>query len=151
MGDVKLELIRAKNYTLIESEGPRKGRAITFRGDRTYEVNEAQAEILLAKTDPMGGDVFRIVLDEPEVAEEDEAPKISLVEKKKMEAAARKTTAKAKKTRKKKTKGKKLSEAGDVDNIKSTAKPKASEPEATEPVEGGEDPDEGIPDELLQV
>lgn len=150
MGDVKLELIRAKNYTLIESEGPRKGRAITFRGDRTYEVNEAQAEILLAKIDPMGGDVFRIVLDEPEVAEEDEGPKVSLVEKKKREAAAKKTTVKAKKTRKKKTKGKKLSEVGDVDNIKSTAKPKASEPEVTDPVDG-ENPDEGIPDELLQV
>lgn len=150
MGDVKLELIRAKNYTLIESEGPRKGRAITFRGDRTYEVNEAQAEILLAKTDPMGGDVFRIILDEPEVAEEDERPKVSLVEKKKREAAAVKTTVKAKKTRKKKTKGKKLSEVGDVDNIKSTAKPKASEPEVTDPVDG-ENPDEGIPDELLQV
>ena len=149
MGDVKLELIRAKNYTLIESDGPRKGKAITFRGDRTYEVNEAQAEILLAKTDPMGGDVFRIVMDEPEV-EEEHGPKISLVEKKKREAAAVKTTAKAKKSRKKKTKGKKLSEVGDVDNIKSTVKPKASEPEVTEPVDG-EDPDEGIPDELLQV
>lgn len=145
---VKLELARARNYTLIESEGPRKGRAITFRGDRVYEVNEEQAEILLAKTDPMGGDVFRIVLDEPEA--EETGPKVSLVEKKTREAAAKKTTAKAKKTRKRKTKGKKLSEVGDVDSIKSTVKPKASEPEVTESVDG-EDPNEGIPDELLQV
>ncbi len=148
MGDIKLELVRAKNYTLIESEGPRKGKAITFRGDRVYEVNEAQAEILLAKTDPMGGDVFRIILDEPQA--EEEGPKVSLVEKKTREAAAVKTTTKAKRKSRKKTKGKKLSEVGDVDNIKSTAKPKASEPEVTEPVDG-EDPNEGIPDELLQV
>ena len=147
MGIVKLELARARNYTLIESEGPRKGKAITFRGDRVYEVNEEQAEILLAKTDPLGGDVFRIVLDEPA---EETGPKVSLVERKTREAVAKKTTTKAKKTRKKKTKGKKLSEVGDVDNIKSTAKPKASEPEVTEPVDG-DDPNEGIPDELLQV
>ncbi|KKN66409.1 hypothetical protein LCGC14_0472310 [marine sediment metagenome] len=147
MGMVKLELARAKNYTLVIPAGHRKGVAQSFHEGKEYMVDDATAEVLLSKVDPLGNDVFRIVMDEPEEpAEEEEV--ISLVEKKTAEAKHRKE-AKARKTKaRKKGKGKTL----DVENMQITSKPskrKKKKPAA----EGGDSEDAGgdLPSELIEV
>ena len=106
MGVVKLELAHSKNYCLVIPTGPRKGVAQTFKEGKEYMVDEATAEILLAKTDTNNNDIFRLVLDEPEV-DEGGAP-VSLVEKKTKEAKLKKAATTRRKKAKKKVKGKRV-------------------------------------------
>lgn len=106
MGVVKLELAHSKNYCLVIPTGPRKGVAQTFKEGKEYMVDEATAEILLAKTDTNGNDIFRLVLDEPE--DDKGAAPVSLVEKKTKEAKLKKAATVRRKKAKKKVKGKKV-------------------------------------------
>jgi hypothetical protein len=148
MGMVKLELAHAKNYTLVIPAGHRKGVAQSFHDGKEYMVDDATAEVLLAKIDPLGNDVFRIVMDEPEEPDEEEEV-VSLVEKKMVEAKHRKE-AKARKTKaRKKGKGRTL----DVEKMQITSKP--SKRKKKKPAAEGVDPEDEVggdlPSELIEV
>lgn len=145
MGVVKLELAHSKNYCLVIPTGPRKGVAQSFKEGKEYMVDEATAEILLAKTDPNGNDVFRLVLDEPEDEAED-AGTVSLVEKKTKEAKLKKAaTAKRKKARKK-AKGKKIDPKKMEVSEVGPSKRKPAEEGISVEASDLEDANEGIPD-----
>jgi len=150
-GKVKLELAFARNYTLVLPDGPRKGVAMSFKEGIEYEVDNATAEVLLAKVDPNGNDIFTLVLPEEDEPEEG-AEKVSLVEKKTKEAAARNKQTKARRKAKKGAEGKKVDPK--TMEVKATGKSKKKKPSKTTEIVApadDEDANEGIPKELLEI